>query len=58
MLKWIARRIGRDRRWISDPVERDAHDRTVRARLSRSEETDDATHDEQRAPETPPRESA
>lgn len=30
---WLRRMIGRERRWIIDPDERDAHDATVRARL-------------------------
>ncbi len=41
MFGWLARRFGRDRRWISDPAERDAHDIAVRARLDQDEETDD-----------------
>jgi hypothetical protein len=41
MFGWLARRFGRDRRWISDPAERDAHDIAVRARLAESPKTDD-----------------
>ena len=30
---WLRRVFRRERRWISDPIERNAHDTTVRARL-------------------------
>lgn len=58
MRRWIARRFGRDRRWISDPAERDAHDRRVRARLAEASETDEATSDEHASEQQPPRDLA
>lgn len=41
MFRWLERRLGRDRRWISDPAERDAHDAAVRARLDQDDGTDE-----------------
>jgi hypothetical protein len=57
MLRWIARRFGRDRRWISDPVEREKHDAKVRARLANDTQTDAAPPAAQPEPHTPPRDA-
>jgi hypothetical protein len=45
---WLRNVFRRERRWISDPIERDAHDATVRGRLFGDEAPAASADDQQR----------